>query len=258
MGVLDGLFSSLAPALGGAIPSLVSGVFGVLGAKQTRKDAQSDAANKFVDLRNAAIAGGFNPLTALEATGGSGFGNYPSSAPPLASIELLKGALDAGAAELNGSAENQRKADRLNLDLAQIKVDQAKASAKFAPPVSATGAGSPGGLGYSAAKVPGPGDVPAMNKANKYDLVWDPDTKTWFKYPNPNYTDSSPSEMATGLAMQGAANVVQNPGLLPGISNGPPIVKSVLPPQKSFPAHPGQTSDAWWKKLRADGAFSLF
>lgn len=44
--------------------------------KQAYEQNKKDASNKFVDLRNAAQKAGFNPLTALRATGGVGFGSY--------------------------------------------------------------------------------------------------------------------------------------------------------------------------------------
>lgn len=73
---------------------LLAGLLGLFAANKARQQAKGDARRKFLDLRKAAELGGFNPLTALQATGGAGFGAYPSSAPPLASIELITGAVD--------------------------------------------------------------------------------------------------------------------------------------------------------------------
>ena len=47
-----------------------------------RDETIADRANMFSDLRASAVQGGFNPLTALTATGGGGFGSG-SSAPSL-------------------------------------------------------------------------------------------------------------------------------------------------------------------------------
>ncbi len=105
----------------------------IFGANKARKQARQDALNKFVDLRAAADAGGINVLTALGATGGQGFGAYGSSAPPLASVELLTGALGDYEDERNGTADLRRSTDRLNNDLAKIKLEQAR-SGVYAPP----------------------------------------------------------------------------------------------------------------------------
>lgn len=43
---------------------------------KNRELAKQDAANKFVDMNAAAKKAGINPLTALRATGGAGFGMY--------------------------------------------------------------------------------------------------------------------------------------------------------------------------------------
>lgn len=130
------------PLLGAMAPKLLGGIFSLFGASRARSQAKKDASNKFVDLRNAAIKGGFNPLTALEATGGSGFGAYPSSAPPLASVELLTGALEAGADELSGDAGRRRSADELNNDLAVLRLDQARSGVvAYRPPSAANSMG---------------------------------------------------------------------------------------------------------------------
>jgi hypothetical protein len=44
--------------------------------RKNRELAKQDAANKFVDMSNAAEKAGINRLTALRATGGAGFGMY--------------------------------------------------------------------------------------------------------------------------------------------------------------------------------------
>ena len=112
--------------LGAILPKVFGAAVGIFGANKARRQAKADAANKFIDLRAAAEAGGFNPLTALEATGGGGFGAYPSSAPPLASVELLTGAVQDGIDEIDGTAAMRRAKDRLELDLAKLRLDQAR------------------------------------------------------------------------------------------------------------------------------------
>jgi len=120
--------------------SLIGGAFSLFSASKQRSQAKEDAANKFIDLRASALAGGFNPLTALQATGGAGFGAYPSSAPPLASIEFLTGAADGIVDEVSGAADLRRATDRLNFDLAALKLDQARSGVVLPPPPSAVAA----------------------------------------------------------------------------------------------------------------------
>lgn len=155
----------MAPLLAAVLPNLVAGVFSLFGANKARQQAQADASNKFVDLRAAAEKAGFNPLTALEATGGSGFGSFPSAAPPLASVELLTGALSAGVDELTGAAAQRRASDRLNLDLAALKLDQARSGFYQAAPVRAAG----GALGHQTAVI----SQPKVQKTGGLNLFFD-------------------------------------------------------------------------------------
>jgi hypothetical protein len=148
-------------------------------AQQNRDDAKADAAAKFSDLRNAAITGGFNPLTALTATGGAGFGDYGGSsaytpasdvsgvaagAAPLASISMLGSVLDKTGTALgdifSGKAAQDEARDRLNLDLGQVNLDQARWN--LAHPVTLGGDryASGGGSGYPR---PGAHDMPTVN-----------------------------------------------------------------------------------------------
>ena len=191
--------------------SLIGGAFSLFGASKARKQAKEDAANKFIDLRAAALAGGFNPLTALESTGGAGFGAYPSSAPPLASIELLTGAADGVVDELSGAADLRRKTDQLNYDLAALKLDQARSGVVLPAPPSAVSAFGPSSLGAAPVEVVAHG-TPPMDEFNLYVRVYDPMTGRWVTIPNPDLTESGPTEVATGLATIGAADALQNGG----------------------------------------------
>lgn len=119
------LLGSIATA---AAPSLVSGVLGIFGAKKKREQARSDQKKQFERLREAAERGGFNPLTALQATGGAGFGagSLPSSAPPLASLEFIRDGLQGVSDELTGVAAEKRATDRFNRELAELQLERAK------------------------------------------------------------------------------------------------------------------------------------
>jgi hypothetical protein len=152
---------------------------------------QKDAQNKFVDMRSAAQAGGFNPLSILAATGGAGFGDYggasgfngvvnspgvsgvtmadTASAPPLTSISMLGSALTgagSGFADvLSGKAAQDAARDRLSLDLGNIQLDQARWNLAHPVmyngglPVGSAGGSSSGGR-FESIAVPGYGIVP--------------------------------------------------------------------------------------------------
>lgn len=123
-----------------AAPSLVSGVLGIFGAKKRRKQARSDQKKQFERLREAAERGGFNPLTALQSTGGAGFGALPSSAPPLASIDFIRDALSGVADEVTGEAAERRATDRFNRELAELQLERAKGGRAADAIVAAPGA----------------------------------------------------------------------------------------------------------------------
>lgn len=140
-------------ALAAAAPDLLGAAVSAMGASKARKQAIGDAANKFVDLRAAAEKGGFSPLTALQATGGAGFGNYGSSAPPLASVELLTGAVGKFYDEASGQGAQRRATDKLNFDLAQLRLDQARSGVYVPSPPSAVAGMGPSPLGNSVVTV---------------------------------------------------------------------------------------------------------
>lgn len=215
-------------ALGAAVPDLLGSAFSLFGANKARQQAKGDAFNKFADLRDAAINGGFNPLTALQATGGAGFGAYPSSAPPLASVELLTGGLQKASDEVTGVAAQRRAADRLNLDMAQLRLDQARSGVvAYAPRSAAGGVGSgPPALGRSAVTVattarggvrvgmgpPGPvrkTEVKPIGNESGWTAVENDDTygKIWLPTVNDEVVD-----VATGpvVAVYGAPQYLRN------------------------------------------------
>jgi hypothetical protein len=76
--------------------SLLGGIFGSRSRKKAEQRAAAQRANQFVDLRAAAEKGGFNPLTALMATGGSGFQPQPQG-PKLGTGDFIADALSRGA-----------------------------------------------------------------------------------------------------------------------------------------------------------------
>lgn len=140
------MFGFLAPLLGKLGGSAIAGTLvqtglGALQARSERKAAQRDQANQFVQLKDAALRAGFNPLTALQSTGGAGFGGLPSGVPPLASVQALAGAItDATARNSDGSAVRQGvgglhkiAADNLGAATARGRVSLAGRTAEAMP-----------------------------------------------------------------------------------------------------------------------------
>lgn len=102
-----GVFTSIATAV---LPSLIGGIFG------SKKKETTQRIN-FKQLRDDAKAAGFNPLTALGATGGAG--NVTTTTPALASGDFLAEALDRGLTAWSNQAQLKKdaEAEQLKLDL---------------------------------------------------------------------------------------------------------------------------------------------
>jgi hypothetical protein len=97
-------------------------------AAAQRQTTVEDRENTFSDLRSAAIKGGFNPLTALQLTGGAGFGSGSSAsgvsgAPPsLASVSAItEGFQSVGDILTSNKAVAEHK-ERIKNDLAQAEI----------------------------------------------------------------------------------------------------------------------------------------
>lgn len=116
------------------IGSILGGLGGLFGAvkKPEQPDVKKNILDQAAGAREAAAQYGFNPLTMLQYgnPAGAGFNAGGGGVPPLASIEAITGGFQEIMDERNGTAERQRKADQLNLDLAQVKLDQARAELK--------------------------------------------------------------------------------------------------------------------------------
>lgn len=112
------------PLVGG----LVSNFFGKKAAKKQRAIAMHDEFTKFARLRDSAEEGGFNPLTALQSTGGAGFGALPSGqAAPLASQAMLTGMIKGVDDVLNREKETRMTEQQVANDLTKISNEQKRA-----------------------------------------------------------------------------------------------------------------------------------
>ena len=111
--------------LGAIIGAVAKYAIGKKIASDKRRNAVSDALLKGTHIRESAERAGFNPLTFLEATAGQGFGDY--SSPPLASQELMSGAVEDIVGEVTGSSEAERKRTELENDLLALQVEKLRA-----------------------------------------------------------------------------------------------------------------------------------
>ena len=106
--------------LGGAIGSLFK-------KKKKAPTPRDNIMSQAQGARDAAEKYGFNPLTMLQyGQPGGAMGVADGGAPPLASIHLISGALQDVNDIVSGDAARRRAADQLELDLAKVKIDQAK------------------------------------------------------------------------------------------------------------------------------------
>jgi hypothetical protein len=112
------------------IAAIVAGGTAV-GAELSRERARKERENHFVNLRNSARRAGFNPLTALRATGGGGYGQYV----PLLSRSPLGEGITAGANSYAGmkrdeyfTRANQQHEIALNQMNNQAAMDRTNAS----------------------------------------------------------------------------------------------------------------------------------
>lgn len=79
------------------IGQILGGLFARSAEKRQRRNQLADQASQFTRLRDAAVAGGFNPVTALQATGGSGQGFVPGSGNEMTSGAFFAEAFARGA-----------------------------------------------------------------------------------------------------------------------------------------------------------------
>lgn len=105
---------------------------GLFGKKKKNPTPAQNILSQAQGARQAAEKYGFNPLTMLQygQPGGTGLGGEA----PLASLDLLLGGIEDVADEFTGKAAQQRAADQLNIDLAQLKLEQAKSGVIAAGP----------------------------------------------------------------------------------------------------------------------------
>lgn len=138
-----GLITAVAPAL-------LSGLFQAMANKREERNAAiarandlEDAREQFTRLRAAAEKAGFNPLTALGATGGAGFTGLASGVPgavaPLVSASVLQNAVQGVEDVVTGRAATRDAMNRAQLELMQIDIQNARAIAPSMPKLGGYG-----------------------------------------------------------------------------------------------------------------------
>jgi len=116
-----GPLAFLATPGGGALASAgMSLIGGLLGKKDKVQRQEVD----FTKLRDNAQAAGFNPLTALRATGGQGFG--VNTMPGLSSAEVLGNAVQAGLGTYLSHDPIAEETRRLENDLLRQEIERGK------------------------------------------------------------------------------------------------------------------------------------
>lgn len=106
---------------------MVGGLLGKSSARKERSNSIKDTIESLPRLRQSAEKAGFNPLTALMATGGAGFNNIASGAAPLASIQAISGAVQGAADVFTGKKAEDDNRQRVIDDLNSIQLERAKA-----------------------------------------------------------------------------------------------------------------------------------
>ncbi len=129
--------------------SLLGGLFG---GKKKDPTPASNIVSQAAGVRQASEQYGFNPLTLLQY--GQPGGALGGGSPPLASNELILGAMKDVVDVVSGDAARRRAAADLELELGRVKLDQLRGSVLGVAPsaAGAVGSGAPA-LGRRAATV---------------------------------------------------------------------------------------------------------
>lgn len=112
---------------------IAGGLFGLFGKKKKSPTPAQNILSQAQGAREAAEKYGFNPLTMLQygqPGGALAGGDGPA---PLASIDMLTSGLTGLDDIISGDAARRRAADQLELDLAKLKLDQARSGVAAAP-----------------------------------------------------------------------------------------------------------------------------
>lgn len=133
------------------IGSVLGGLGGLFGGKKGLSPGQQ-IESTLIGARHEGEKYGFNPLTVLKSMGLAT--GTPSEPAPLASIQMITDGLKDVDDITSGDAARRRAADQLNLDLAQLKLDQARSGViAVTPNYVVNGISGPSPLGVRPVRV---------------------------------------------------------------------------------------------------------
>lgn len=134
-----------------------TGLKGLFAKKEKAPTPQGNLLSQAAGAREAAEKYGFNPLTMLQyGQPGGAMGAGGGSAPPLASIQAITDGLRDINDVTSGDAARRRKAEELEIDLAQIRLDQARSGVVAVGPGADSVGSGPSPLGRRSAVIPMP------------------------------------------------------------------------------------------------------
>jgi len=166
-GILSGV-GSIAGAFGGG--SKYKSWHGRENARNEWFNVSGDleSANYYDAVRRGAEKAGFNPLTALGMAPNVGSAAGTVTQPKLASLDMVMGGLKSISDEFSGVASQERARKELQLDLAKIELDKARAESKaISGPARISGGPS---LGARAQQMKASGPV-TVNRENTREGV---------------------------------------------------------------------------------------
>jgi len=135
------------------IGSILGGLGGLFGGKKTsaQKASKQAIVGQADGARLAADLFGFNPLTLLGAS--SPVMGSEGGPPPLASMQMLLDGFQSLEDERTGKKAQQRQKDQLELDLAKLRLEQARSGVIGGGAVNQVGSGR-SSLGPGHAQIP--------------------------------------------------------------------------------------------------------
>lgn len=117
------------------IGSILGGLGGLFGSKKPKQQTPYDGImSQAAGARDASEKYGFNPLTLLQAGAGHGFSQAGGGTPPLASVAAITEGLSGLDDVLSGDQARRRQADQLELDLAKIRLEEARRGVGMSQP----------------------------------------------------------------------------------------------------------------------------
>jgi len=175
----------------------------------------SKSRTNFQEMRDDAIAAGYNPLTALRMTGGAGnvttTGTSVINTPALSSRAILGRAIGAGLNSLGNSISSYdpliEKQKQLNVDLATKQLNQKDNSFDERVPFMRDGKPLTDRYGQTIYQAPEGTEAIPM-----YINVYDQNTGQMFPIVNPELTEAGPTEIAAGMGMIAASKTATEAG----------------------------------------------